>query len=135
MGSTLAGIDFFATTVESGSFAGAARRLGVTASAVSRRVSQLEQELGVSLLARTTRSLRLTDDGRAFHERCLRILEELRDARDAVARARQKPSGTLRVDAPLSLGRLVLSPKIPDFLRQYPEINLELTMHDTFIDP
>jgi len=133
--STLAGIDFFATTVECGSFASAARHLGVTASAVSRRVAQLESELGVSLLARTTRTLRLTDDGRAFHERCVRILEELRDAREAIVRASKKPSGRLRVEAPLSLGRIVLAPKIPEFLARHPEIKLELMVRDRFIDP
>jgi len=133
--STLAGIEFFATTVESGSFAAAARRLGVTASAVSRRVAQLEHELGVPLLARTTRSLSLTNDGRAFHERCMRILEELRDARDAIAHASKKPSGVLRVDVPIALGHVILAPKMPLFLDRYPEIRLELSFRDQWVDP
>src|SRR5690348_8825837 len=91
-------IELFAATVDAGSFAAAARRVRLTPSAVSRRVALLEEELGVQLLARTTRTLRLTDDGRAFHARCLRILEELSDARRDLARASTTPSGTLRVD-------------------------------------
>src|ERR1041384_937804 len=99
--STLEAIELFSATVEAGSFAAAARRLRVTPSAVSRRVAQLEQELGVALLSRTTRSLHLTEDGQAFHARCLRILEELQEARDAITRVKRRPSGMLRVDAPL----------------------------------
>lgn len=132
---TFDGIELLALAVEAGSFAAAARRLGVTPSAVSRRIATLERELGVPLLARTTRSLRLTNDGQAFHERCLRILEELREARDAMARARRKPSGLLRVDAPLALGRQVLAPRLPEFLERYPEIRLDLTLRDQLVDP
>ncbi|WP_394843743.1 LysR family transcriptional regulator [Pendulispora brunnea] len=132
---TLAGIEFFTATVEAGSFASAARKLGVTASAVSRRVAQLERELGVPLLSRTTRSLSLTEDGRAFHERCVRILGELREAHDAMARASRKPSGLLRVEVPVALGHAVITPKVPRFLERYPEIRLELTMRDQFVDP
>jgi DNA-binding transcriptional LysR family regulator len=132
---TFDGIELLALAVEAGSFAAAARRLGVTPSAVSRRIATLERELGVPLLARTTRSLRLTNDGQAFHERCLRILEELREARDAMARARRKPSGLLRVDAPLALGRQVLAPGLPEFLERYPEIRLDLTLRDQLVDP
>jgi DNA-binding transcriptional LysR family regulator len=133
--STLAGIELFAATVEAGSFAAAARRLGVTASAVSRRVAQLERELGVPLLARTTRTLSLTNDGRAFHARCVRILEELREAREAIARATRRPSGVLRVDAPIALGRVLIAPRLPGFLERYPEIRLELSLRDQKIDP
>jgi DNA-binding transcriptional LysR family regulator len=132
---TLDGIEFLTTAVDAGSFAAAARRLGVTPSAVSRRVARLERELGVSLLARSTRSLNLTNDGRAFHERCVRILEELNEARDAIARASKKPSGVLRVDAPIALGRKVLTPKLTAFLERYPEIRIELTLRDQLVDP
>src|SRR5205085_1564634 len=105
--------ELFALAVEAGSFAGAARKLRVTPSAVSRRVAPLEAELGVQLLARTTRTLRLTEDGLAFHARCVRVLDELREARDAIARAKQQPSGLLRVDVPIALGRSVLVPQLP----------------------
>ena len=132
---TLDAIAYLTTTVETGSFAAAARRLRVTPSAVSRRVARLEEELGVPLLARTTRSLRLTDDGQAFYDRCVRILQELADAREALARSSKRPSGVLRVDAPVSLGREVLAPQLPRFLERYPEIRLHMTLHDHFVDP
>lgn len=133
--SQLEGIEYFVRTVEAGSFAAAARRLGVTPSAVSRQVARLEDELGVPLLARTTRSLSLTHDGQAFHARCLRVLEELTEARDALARVRKKPAGVLRVDAPVALGRQVFAPRLPEFLERYPDIDVELTLRDQLIDP
>jgi LysR family transcriptional regulator, regulator for bpeEF and oprC len=133
--STLLGIEFFTAVVEAGSFALASRRLGVTPSAVSRRIARLEREVGVQLLARTTRSLHLTQDGAAFHARCVRILEELAEARDAIARASKRPSGVLRVDAPVALGRTILAPTLPRFLERYPDIRLELTLRDQFVDP
>lgn len=133
--SQLEGIDSFVRTVEAGSFAAAARRLGVTPSAVSRQVARLEDELGVPLLARTTRSLSLTHDGRAFHARCLRVLEELTEARDALARVRKQPAGVLRVDAPVALGRQVFAPRLPDFLERYPDVDVELTLRDQLVDP
>jgi LysR family transcriptional regulator for bpeEF and oprC len=133
--SQLEGIEYFVRTVEAGSFAAAARRLGVTPSAVSRQVARLEAELGVPLLARTTRSLSLTHDGQAFHARCLRVLEELTEARDALARVRKQPAGVLRVDAPVALGRKLFAPRLPEFLERYPDIDVELTLRDQLIDP
>lgn len=133
--STFDGIEFLTSAVEHGSFAAAARKLGVTPSAVSRRVAQLESELGVQLLARTTRTLRLTEDGLAFHERCVRVLEELHEARDAIARAKRRPAGLLRVDAPIALGRAVLAPQLPGFLQRYPEVRIDLSLRDQLVDP
>ncbi|WP_437738220.1 LysR family transcriptional regulator [Sorangium sp. So ce1335] len=132
---TLTSIEFFVTTVQAGSFAAGARRLGVTASAVSRRIARLEDELGVQLLARTTRSLRLTEDGAAFLDRGARIVEEYRAATETLKGTRTAPAGALRVDAAVVLGRALLRPKVADFLRRYPQIRLELTLRDQFIDP
>jgi DNA-binding transcriptional LysR family regulator len=133
--SQLEGIEYFVRTVEAGSFAAAARRLGVTPSAVSRQVAHLEADLGVPLLARTTRSLSLTHDGQAFHARCLRVIEELTEARDALARVRKKPAGVLRVDAPSALGRRVLAARLTEFLERYPDIDVELMLRDQLVDP
>lgn len=87
------------------------------------------------LLARTTRALRLTHDGQAFYERCTRILQDLHEARDALARAGAQPAGLLRVDAPNALGRTVVAPHVARFLDRYPEVRLDLTLRDQFIDP
>ncbi len=129
------GVRYLVLTVEAGSFAGAARRLGVTPSAVSRRIAQLEEELGVALLARTTRSLRLTPDGQAFHDRCVRALQELDEAVDALARAKGRPSGLLRVETSANLGRIVLGPALPDFLDRFPDVRVHLTLRDQLVDP
>lgn len=128
-------IEPFTATVEGGSFAAAARKLGVTASAVSRRVALLEDELGAQLLVRTTRTLRLTDDGRTFYERCARITEEWNEARSALVRSRARPRGVLRVDAAIALARYVLTPRLPEFLSKNPEVRVELTVRDQRIDP
>ncbi|MFY3744342.1 LysR family transcriptional regulator [Anaeromyxobacter sp. Red801] len=132
---SLASLQLFAATVDAGSFAAAARRLRLSPSAVSRRVAQLERALGVPLLARTTRALSLTDDGRAFHDRCQRILEELREAEDAIARSAARPSGLLRVDAPVALGRTVIAPTLPRLLERHPDLRIALTLRNTFVDP
>ncbi|WP_437282139.1 LysR family transcriptional regulator [Sorangium sp. So ce375] len=132
---SLAAIELLVATVETGSFSRAARRLGVTPSAVSRRVMRLEQELGVALLARTTRTLRLTDDGQAFYARCVRIVEELGEATEAIARASKKPVGLLRVDTPVALGRDVIAPSLPRFAARYPDVRINLTLRDQFVDP
>ncbi|MGN6108158.1 MAG: LysR substrate-binding domain-containing protein [Kofleriaceae bacterium] len=128
-------IEIFVAVVSAGSFSAAARKLGVTPSAVSRRIAALEDELGASLLARTTRTLRPTRDGAAFHLRCARAIDELREARRDLASAGTRPSGVLRVDAPIALGRQLLARRMPAFLERYPELDVELTLRDQFVDP
>lgn len=132
---SLANIEAFVRAVEQGDFTRAARSLGLTPSAVSRRIASLEEELGLALFRRTTRALRLTDDGRAFYERCRRVLGELEEAQEAMTRVRTRPTGRLRVDAPQVLGQLILVPSLPRFFKQYPGIELELTLRDYLVDP
>lgn len=98
-------------------------------------MAALEDELGVQLLARTTRTLRLTADGAAFYDRCMHIVDEVREARDAFARGRKAPSGLLRVEAPVGLGRVVVAPALPGFLARYRDLRLDLTLRDQVIDP
>ena len=93
----------FERVVREGSFTAAARALGMGKSTVSERVSRLESTLGVRLLQRTTRSLRPTDDGAAFYERCQRVVAEAEAARDAVTRSGQVPRGTLRLTCPIRM--------------------------------
>ncbi|MCP3141679.1 LysR family transcriptional regulator [Pyxidicoccus xibeiensis] len=132
---SLSNIDAFVRAVEDGDFTRAARKLGLTASAVSRRIARLEEELGVRLFQRTTRSLRLTDDGRDFYARCQRILGELGEAKESLARSRSRPTGRLRVEAPQVIGQLVLAPALPRFLEKYPGVELHLTLRDEVVDP
>ncbi|WP_146652547.1 LysR family transcriptional regulator [Labilithrix luteola] len=124
----LGNIEAFVQTAETGSFNASAKRLGLTPSAVSRRVAQLERELGVALFHRTTRALSLSEDGRLFFGRCRSVLRELEDAAEAVQRSRARPAGRLRVDAPVVVGQLVLAPALPKLLARYPELDVELVL-------
>lgn len=130
----LSAIAAFVRVVEARSFAAAAPHLGMSASGVSRAISRLEARLGVRLLARSTRSLSVTEEGRLFYERCRRILTDLSEATDIVREARERPSGRLRVAATTSIGRAALLPFLPDFHARYPDIQLELLMGDRAID-
>ena len=123
-------ITSFVRVVEARSFAAAAVQLGMTPSGVSRAVSRLEEQIGVRLLFRSTRALRLTDDGESFYQRCKAILADLGEAVDALNYARTKPSGKLRVAVNVSVGRAALIPNLADFEAKYPDIRLELSMSD-----
>lgn len=125
-----AAISAFVRVVEAKSFAAAATQLGMTPSGVSRAVSRLEEQLGARLLFRSTRSLRLTDDGAAFHARCKEILADLAEATEALGYASRKPTGKLRIGAPAALGRTMLIPRLAEFEQRYPDIRLELAMCD-----
>jgi LysR family transcriptional regulator for bpeEF and oprC len=125
-----AAISTFVSVVEAKSFAGAAARLGMTPSGVSRAVSRLEERLGARLLFRSTRALRLTDDGAAFHARCKDILADLNEAVEALNRANRKPTGKLRIGMSPAVGRPVLIPRLAEFEQRYPDIRLELVMCD-----
>ncbi|MEO5726353.1 MAG: LysR family transcriptional regulator [Byssovorax sp.] len=124
----------FVHVVDDGGFTGAARSLGTTKSTVSRSVTDLEARLGVKLLARTTRKLSLTDPGRRLYERCAPMLQGMNAAMREAAGSRAVPRGTLRVFAPTALGRFFLSGLLPEFLRRFEEVTLDLTYAERSID-
>ena len=130
----LAAMRAFARTAETGSFSAAAHRLGLSKSMISRQISALEAELGVRLLQRTTRKLALTEGGQAYLDRCQRILSDVDEANQLVSHLQAVPRGKLRVNGPLSFGIQHLSPMLPRFLRSWPEIHMDMTMTDRFID-
>jgi len=130
----LTGMAVFARVVEASSFTGAARRLGMSKAAVSKQVSRLEERLGARLLNRTTRRLSLTEVGAAFYERCARIVAEAEDAELAVTRLHAEPRGTLRVDAPVNFGLRYLAPVLPDFMARHPDLAVDITFNDRFVD-
>src|SRR5579862_802710 len=101
--SDLNDLRLFAEVVERGSFTAAARGLGLQTSKLSRRVRALEEELGVRLLNRTSRSLSLTETGRQFYQHCLALVAESRAAKEIVERTRSKPQGTVRIACPVAL--------------------------------
>ncbi len=118
----------FTKVVEAGSFVGAARKLDMPRSTVSRRVSELEKRLGARLLQRTTRKLRLTDVGRVYYQRAARAVAEAEQADLAVTRMQETPRGLLRVTMPLSFGHF--APMIASFLARYPDVNLDMVCSD-----
>ena len=124
----------FVRTVEAGSFAGAAKKLGITPVAVSKNVQRLEQRLGVRLLRRSTRKLSLTEEGRLYYERCVGPLRELESAESAITEKGRSPTGTIRVTSLSPFGRTYVLPLIPAFSRLYPGIELELRLDDAVTD-
>lgn len=124
----------FAKTVELGSFSAAGEALGMSPQGVGKHVLMLEQQLGVRLLNRTTRRQHLTDIGTTFYERVKIILAEVDAAEALAAETRAIPRGRLRINAPVSFGIHTLSPRLPEYLRAYPEVSLELSVSNRYVD-
>lgn len=130
----LAGMEIFARVVETKSFSGAARRLGISKSVVSKHVTQLEKSLGVQLLNRTTRRLSLTELGAAFYERCAHIVAEAEEAELIATRLHSEPRGTLRVSVPVAFGVLHIAPALADFSIPCPELRIDMAFNDRTVD-
>lgn len=127
----LSGVEVLVAVVETGSFVRAASALGLSDSGVSRAVARLEARLGVRLLDRTTRSVRLTDEGGRFYAEAAPLLGQLSDAALALTDGRDVVRGRLRVEVDPFFSRLVLAPRLGEFLQRYPELRLELVTADT----
>jgi DNA-binding transcriptional LysR family regulator len=130
----LDGVEAFLRVVQHRSFRRAAADLGVTPSAVSQAVRALEKRLGAVLLARTTRSVGLTEAGQRFHERAAPAFEELVAAGEAARDLGQRPTGLLRLSVPRAIVPLILEPMIASFCQSYPEIELEIAASDEMVD-
>ncbi len=124
----------FAHVAETGSFSAAARRLGMSRSAVSKAVAKLEKELGARLLNRSTRHLSMTEVGAAYVEHCSRILDEAVRAEQVVDHLHAQPRGVLKVAASVAFGTLHVAPALADFLGRYPELDIDMTITDRAID-
>ncbi|MBD2464480.1 LysR family transcriptional regulator [Oscillatoria sp. FACHB-1407] len=125
----------FTQVVTAGGFAAAARQMGLSRSAVNKLVINLENDLGVQLLHRSTRQVSPTETGLAFYERCVAILADLAEAEQAVSQLHEEPKGRLRINAPMSFGTMHLASAVADFLLQYPDLQVQLTLDDRFVDP
>nr|WP_174196356.1 LysR substrate-binding domain-containing protein [Neorhizobium sp. AL 9.2.2] len=130
----LTGLIAFARAGSLGSYTAAARSLSISPSAVSKSIQRLEKQLGVSLFARTTRSLTLTAEGRDLHERALRLLHDAEEIEQAAKAARTEPAGTLRIAASLPIGLHVIAPVLPQFRRLHPKVNIDLRLSDHMVD-
>lgn len=130
----ISAMEVFVRVVQSGSFSAAARDLDLTPSAVSKQIGRLEDRLGARLMNRTTRQLSLTEVGAGFFERASRILTDVVEAERAVVDLHGAPRGTLKLNIPQSFGRRYVVPIIPDFVANFPEIHIDLTLNDRFVD-
>jgi DNA-binding transcriptional LysR family regulator len=124
----------FIRAVELGSFSAAAQALRSSPQLVGKQVGQLEAHLGVQLLHRTTRRQSLTDFGRVFYDRAKIILADVEAAESLAAEALATPTGRLRVNAPVSFGMHALAPRLPEFLRDHPQVTVDLTLNNRAID-
>ncbi len=125
----------FTQVVAAGGFAAAARRIGLSRSAVNKLVIGLENELGVQLLHRSTRVVSPTETGLAFYHRCIEILANVAEAEQSVTQLHAEPRGRLWINAPMTFGTMYLAPALADFLGQYPDLQIQLTLSDRLIDP
>ncbi|VVE17040.1 LysR family transcriptional regulator [Pandoraea eparura] len=123
-------LQFFCTLVRQGSLAATARELNLTPPAVSRRLSNLEDRLGVRLLNRTTRRISLTSEGEVYFAHAQRILSDIDDMERLVSSSRAAPKGMLRVNAPLGFGRSYVGPAISSFTQAYPDVEVQLHLTD-----
>lgn len=131
---SLGSIAAFVQAVKSGNFSSAAQRLHLSRSAVGKAVARLEEQLGVPLFQRTTRSQKLTLEGELFYQRCLRILAELEGAEDDLAPGRPTPRGRLRLSMPVLLGRRCLAPILFELAERWPDLHIELSFDDRKVD-
>ena len=130
----LTSMQAFAKTVELGSLTAAATAMGTSPQMVGKHVGALEERLGVQLLRRTTRRQSLTETGQAFYERCRVILAET-EAAEALARdLGARPRGRLRIGAPVNYGAIKVAPLVTRFLRDFPEVQVELSLSDRYVD-
>jgi DNA-binding transcriptional LysR family regulator len=120
-------------TVETGSFSAVAREMGTTQPTISKQIAALEEYLDVQVLVRSTRKVSLTDEGMRFYERCQPLLDALSEAESSVGK-RQNPSGIVRVNCSVAFGQMQILPRLKQFLDRYPEIKVDLTMSDHFVD-
>ncbi len=128
------GLAVFTAAVEHGSLAAAARTLGITPAMAGKHLAAIEASLGVRLMHRTTRRLHLTDVGQDYYQRSRHILESLEDADRAARELQDQPRGILRVTAPTTFGALHMGGAVAEYIRRYPDVDVEMTLDDRFVD-
>lgn len=127
-------IRVFSQVVEAGSFSGAAEKLGLSTTAASRYVAELESRLRTRLLNRTTRRVSLTESGRAFYERAVELLAELEEAEQEASRAAVVPSGTIKLTSSINFGVRHVAPAIAAFLAAHPGVRFDVSLSDRVVD-
>lgn len=131
---TISDLRVFAAVAENGGLSAAGRRLGLSPPAVSHRINRIEDRLGVRLLQRTTRQVTLTEEGREYHERAVKILADIDELEAVVGMRSPVVRGMLRVSAPSGFAARHVTPHLPEFLAQYPDLQIEIDATDRFVD-
>lgn len=130
----LSAIRAFLLVVQTGSFSAAAREQGTTQATISKKVAALEEKMGVKLLFRTSRELSLTEVGQEYFHRCVSIVSELDEAESNARSQMERPTGELRISAPVVFGRTFIGPILAEFLQDYPELKVNLHLSDQHVD-
>ncbi len=131
---SIADLEIFARVVTAGSMSAAGRELDLSPAVVSKRISHLETRLGTRLFHRTTRQLQLTETGRGFYERVVHILATVQEAEAFVSSGHQRAGGTLKITAPTGFSRMHIAPYLGKFLKQYPDLSIEIIATDHILD-
>lgn len=131
---SIADLEIFARVVTAGSMSAAGRELDLSPAVVSKRISHLEGRLGTRLFHRTTRQLQLTETGRGFYERVVQILATVQEAEAFVSSGHERAAGTLRITAPTAFSRLHIAPYLGGFMKQHPDLSLEIIATDHIMD-
>jgi DNA-binding transcriptional LysR family regulator len=127
-------LEIFARVAAAGNMSAAGREMGLSPAVVSKRLSHMEERLGARLFQRTTRQLKLTETGEGFYARVVRILKEIDEAEAFVSQVSGKVGGTLRITAPIVFSRKHIAPFLPDFMREYPDLSVEMVLRDDIVD-
>ncbi len=130
----LSAMNMFVRVVETGSFSAVAKEINSTQPTISKNIAELESWLGAKLLNRSTRSLRLTETGTDYYERCVAILQDVEEAEQTVGHLQTQPKGIVRVSAVVAFGRLHLVPRLEAFFKQYPDIKVDIRLSDRVVD-
>ena len=130
----LTAMNMFVRVVETGSFSAVAREMNSTQPTISKNIAELESWLGAKLLNRSTRSLRLTETGTNYYERCVAILQDVDEAEQVVGQLQTQPKGMVRISAVVAFGRLHIVPKLQRFFETYPDIKVDIRLSDGLSD-
>lgn len=130
----LSAMSMFVRVVETGSFSAVAKEIHTTQPTISKNIAELESWLGAKLLNRSTRSLRLTESGADYYERCVAILQEVEEAEQSVGQLQTLPKGVVRISTVVAFGRLHIVPRLAEFFASYPDIHIDVRMNDRIVD-
>jgi len=130
----LLAMEVFSEVASQGSFTKAAEKFSITPTMVGKHIKQLESRLGVNLITRTTRKQTLTDVGSRYLEECRQVLQSIQKIEQKISAIKHSPKGKIKINAPVTLGSFLLAPLITEFLKLYPELEVELILDDAMVD-